>query len=80
MQECGFFKTVFYVRSNNIQSFADANSSNITRLTTLMPMACQELVLGKEKEVGKKGRRKGKEFLVYWIRIRRKYGRLIKIL
>ncbi len=44
--------------------FSHAVSSNITRLTTLMPMACQELVLGKEKEVGKKGRRKDKEFLV----------------
>ncbi len=43
---------------------ADASGYNLTRLTTLMPMACQELVLGKEKEVGRKERRKGKEFLV----------------
>jgi len=45
LKECGLFK-IFNVSCNvssiSNQSFADAYSSNITRLTLPMPMACQE--------------------------------------
>jgi hypothetical protein len=45
LKECGFIQFliwVFKVSSISNQSFADASSSDITRLTLTMPMACQE--------------------------------------
>jgi hypothetical protein len=38
-----------------------------------MPMACRESVYGKEKEKGRRGTRKGKEFTVYMVGIRIKF-------
>ncbi len=38
----------------------DARGSNITKLPKLMLVSCQ----GKEKEIGRRERRKGKEYLV----------------
>jgi hypothetical protein len=52
LKECGFKKFltgVFNVSSISNQSFADASSTNITRLTLPMPMACQEHL--KEKKL-----------------------------
>jgi hypothetical protein len=45
LKECGIFYflfLVFNVSSISNQSFAEASSSNITRLPLPMPMACQE--------------------------------------
>jgi hypothetical protein len=39
------FKNSFF-RSISIQAFADASSSNITRLLIHMPMECQVFVFG----------------------------------
>ncbi len=46
------------------------SSSNIIKLMT---MVCQEFVFGLEKEVGRRERRKGKEFMGCWIRIRMEF-------
>jgi hypothetical protein len=42
--------------SISVQSFADAGSSDITRLPILMPIACQGIREGKREE-RKKGRK-----------------------
>jgi hypothetical protein len=44
-----FYKFLINVISISNQSFADASSSNITRLTLPMPMACQEHLKEKRK-------------------------------
>jgi hypothetical protein len=64
---------LIYVRSTSIQSFADANNSNITRL--FMPMSC-----GYEKGIGRRERKNGKTFLVNRLGHLVKFGEKIKIL
>ncbi len=47
-----------------------------------MPIAHQEFVFGKEKEIGRRERRKGKEFLVYIVGIieRKRKGKELLVL
>jgi hypothetical protein len=54
----------------------DARGSNITKLPILMLVSCQE----KEKEIGRRERRKGKEYLVYWQGLRMEFNTKINIL
>jgi len=61
---------VFNVGGINNQSIADFGSSNITRLQQIMPTECQELVFLRKEKIERRGRKKGKESLVYRVVIR----------
>jgi hypothetical protein len=65
------FNLLFNVRTISIKSFADASSSNITKLPILiLPGPRQEVVFWIAEGNRKRERRKGKEFLVHWVGIR----------
>jgi hypothetical protein len=75
-----FSNLFFNVSSISIQSYAEAGSSNITKLPILMPMVYQDFVFAKEKEIGRREERKGKEFMVNRVGIRMELRTKIKIL
>ncbi len=49
-----FLNLVFNVKGISIQLFADAGNSNITRLLVLMIMVCLKIILGWEREIGRR--------------------------